>query len=635
MVRLPRWSIALAAGLGGILIASVLTAVAQDSGINLNAGDTAHVNCAGPSLSVTNQSPTALDLTCAPNPPPPTVTQSQAVSAFGAAAVTVNVTNSAPQVAVAWVSADGPGVGTQTVTVTGGGLNWALAGRSNTQAGDAEVWWAQTTGSNLSVTATPAGGALNTELTVITYNGASGVGASNPASSAGGPPTVTLTPQATGSLVGAVGFDWDSSAVRVVAAGQTLDAQDTDTLQDTYWVQHASANTTAGQAVTLSDTFPPNDRYDFEAVEVVPATTSTGSPTTTTTQPPATTTTTVPATTTTVPATTTTTVPATTTTTEAPTTTTTVPATTTTTVLATTTTTEAATTTTTEAPTTTTTVPPTTTTTVPPTTTTTVPPTTTTTEPATTTTTAPSTTTTTTPIAPSKAPVVDPSTPGIATITNDVGSTDSPTFSPPGGTVLYAVFSVDSYPGSGATVASVTNTGLPLVWTLKGTENHTDVTSVGGFVSVWWAANPVTQTNITVTGTFNVPTKNVAPPVGGLQVLVMDNAAIDQSAATWTPTWNVGSTGSAPTGSVLTSAPNSLVLGVFDNWDSNVTPTVPAGQTTTINGRASIVLNAADRDTYWVQSQTAPTPDAATLVLMSDTAPAIRYHELTWEVLAG
>ena len=306
-----------------------MTAVAQDSGINLNAGDTAHVNCSGPGLSVANQTATALDLKCAPNP---VVTQAQVASAFGPMAVTVNVASSVPQVAVAWVATDGPQVGNQTATVTGGGLTWTLAGRSNVQAGDAEVWWAVTTGSDLSVTATAASGALNTELTVITYDGASGVGASSAASSAGGSPTVTLTPAASGSLVGAVGFDWDSSAARVVAPGQTLDAQNTDSLGDTYWTQHANANTTAGQPVTVSDTFPTADRYDLEAVEVVagsapvtpPTTTTTVAPTTTTTVAPTTTTTVAPTTTTTVAPTTTTTVAPTTTTTEAPTTTTTV-----------------------------------------------------------------------------------------------------------------------------------------------------------------------------------------------------------------------------------------------------------------------------------------------------------------------
>ncbi len=556
MVQLPRWSIALIAGLGGILVATAVTAGAQVAGLHLNAGDSAHVDCAGPSLSVANQTATGLDLACAPQqvaPSGPAVSQDQVSTGFGPGAVTVDVADSAPHVAVAWVATDGPTSGGQTATVSGGGLTWTLAGRSNAQAGDAEVWWATTTGSGFSVTATPASGTLNTELTVVTYNGAIRVGAAGSASGTAGPPAVSLTAEASGSLVGAVGFDWDGSSPRVVPTDQTLDAQDTDISGDTFWVQHLVGGTTAGQQVTLNDTLPTVDRFNLEAVEVVAA------------PAPPVTTTTVPATTTTVPATTTTTVPATTTTTV----------------------------------------------------------------PATTTTTAPSP-----PAGGSPAPAVDPSTPPIATVTNNVGATESPAFSPPAGTVLYAVFSMDSYPGSGATVAGVSNTGLPLVWTLKGTENHTDGTSIGGFVAVWWASNPVAQSNITVTGTFNVPSKNVVAPVGGLQVLVMDNAAANQSGASWTPTWDIGG-GSVPKGSVLTSAADSLVLGVFDNWDSGVTPAVPANQTMTINGRPSIVLNAADRDTYWVQSQTAATPKAGTLVSMNDTSPSIRYHQITWEVLAG
>jgi hypothetical protein len=62
---------------------------------------------------------------------------------------------------------------------------------------------------------------------------------------------------------------------------------------------------------------------------------------------------------------------------------------------------------------------------------------------------------------------------------------------------------------------------------------------------------------------------------------------------------------------------------------------LPAGQTTILNGQSGIVLNAADPDAYWVQTPTAPTPNAETLVMMGDTAPAIRYHQLTWEILAG
>jgi len=40
--------------------------------LNMNAGDSVHVTCSGPSLSVANQTGTALDLNCAPSPTPTT-----------------------------------------------------------------------------------------------------------------------------------------------------------------------------------------------------------------------------------------------------------------------------------------------------------------------------------------------------------------------------------------------------------------------------------------------------------------------------------------------------------------------------------------------------------------------------------
>ena len=123
------------------------------------------------------------------------------------------------------------------------------------------MWWVTTTGSGFSVTATPASGTLNTELTVVTYDGAIGVGAAGSASGTAGPPAVSLTAEASGSLVGAVGFDWDGSVPRVVPTDETLDARDTDVRGNTFWVQHLVGGTTAGQQVTLNDTLPTVDRF--------------------------------------------------------------------------------------------------------------------------------------------------------------------------------------------------------------------------------------------------------------------------------------------------------------------------------------------------------------------------------------
>jgi hypothetical protein len=237
-----------------------------------------------------------------------------------------------------------------------------------------------------------------------------------------------------------------------------------------------------------------------------------------------------------------------------------------------------------------------------------------------------------TPSATPVGPVIDASTPAIVGIANDVTTAVSNSFSPPAASVIYAAFAMDSLPEEAdAHVASVTNSGSALTWHLKGAEHHNG-SGVGGYVEVWWAYNPTAQTNIDVTGNLAQPTKNVTPPIGALQVIVFKNAAADQTSAAWGANWDVGG-GSAPNATVTTTAPNSLVFAVANNWDTSEMPTFPASQTTTINGQSAVVLNSIDLDTYWVQAERAPSAAGAT-VRMEDSAPSVRYHMLAWEVLA-
>jgi Domain of unknown function (DUF1929)/Fibronectin type III domain/Galactose oxidase, central domain len=180
-----------------------------------------------------------------------------------------------------------------------------------------------------------------------------------------------------------------------------------------------------------------------------------------------------------------------------------------------------------------------------------------------------------TPTAISAVPVVDASTPAITQLAANVTTATSSAFSPPAATIIEAAFALDSYPTDvNAHVASVTNSGSALTWHLKGSENSTGP-GVGGFVEVWWAYNSTAQANITVTGNFAQPTKSVAPPLGAIQVIVLRNAAVDQSAAAWASSSDVTG-GSAPTATVTTTAPNSLVFAVANNWDSSETPVTPA-----------------------------------------------------------
>ena len=118
-------------------------------------------------------------------------------------------------------------------------------------------------------------------------------------------------------------------------------------------------------------------------------------------------------------------------------------------------------------------------------------------------------------------------------IAPNVSTVTSNAFSPPAATVIQAAFATDSFPTDvNARVMSVTSSGVALAWHLKGSDNRTG-NGVGGFVEVWWAHNSTKQSNITVTATFAQPTKNITPPAGCMQVIVLRNAAADQSAAAW------------------------------------------------------------------------------------------------------
>jgi cysteine-rich repeat protein len=158
--------------------------------------------------------------------------------------VSPGLTTTTPNdVIVAFVSSDGPAAsGSQSWTVSGGGLTWTLEKRSNTQAGDAEIWSAQASGrlSGAVITATPQ----VTEdgmLTVIAFAGATGTGATGAASAPTGAPSISVPNVAPGSWVFAAGFDYDSEVARTPAAGQRIHQEWVAALSGTMWVQSSAA----------------------------------------------------------------------------------------------------------------------------------------------------------------------------------------------------------------------------------------------------------------------------------------------------------------------------------------------------------------------------------------------------------
>jgi len=174
----------------------------------------------------------------------------------------------------AFVSADGPaGAGKQSATVSGAGLRWKLVKRANSQSGDAEIWTAQARKQlkNKTVRSKLKVGGFDQELTVVSMQGSKGAGASAAAGAENGAPSVTLTTAGSGSLVYAVGSDWDSATARTLGPNQTLMRQELDTAKGkTFWSQFTSAVTgPAASLVTLNDTAPTTDQWNMAAVEVL------------------------------------------------------------------------------------------------------------------------------------------------------------------------------------------------------------------------------------------------------------------------------------------------------------------------------------------------------------------------------
>lgn len=139
-------------------------------------------------------------------PPPALITIDAMVNARGSGTLVSPglTTTTLDDVLIAFVSYDGPNSpGSQSSTVTGGGVIWMLEKRSNTQAGDSEIWSAQTTGtlSGAVVTATPLANGYHGMLTVIAFANAAGTGVAGASGARIGAPDITLSGVEPGSWV--------------------------------------------------------------------------------------------------------------------------------------------------------------------------------------------------------------------------------------------------------------------------------------------------------------------------------------------------------------------------------------------------------------------------------------------------
>lgn len=111
-----------------------------------------------------------------------------------------------------------------------------------------------------------------TVVALVGVSSATPVGATAIASAASGAPTATLNTVGWNSLVFAVGTDWDKAIGRTVGPNQVLVHQYLASVGDTYWVQEINGAVPSPGVVTINDTAPTTDRFDFAVVEILAGT---------------------------------------------------------------------------------------------------------------------------------------------------------------------------------------------------------------------------------------------------------------------------------------------------------------------------------------------------------------------------
>jgi Big-like domain-containing protein len=208
----------------------------------------------------------------------PTAQATVSVDGTGARTTPAFSTTTAGEVLVAFAASDGPttGANNQVLTITGAGLTWTRVQHASTSRGVSDIWTATAPGvlTNVTVTSTQSvtsvlGAPVNQTLTVVAFTGVSGIGASNVASATTGAPKVSLLTQAAGSAVYGVGNDFDRAIARTVPATQSKIHEFLAPSGDTFWVQALNGTVAAaGTVVTLNDTAPTADQWNFAIVEL-------------------------------------------------------------------------------------------------------------------------------------------------------------------------------------------------------------------------------------------------------------------------------------------------------------------------------------------------------------------------------
>jgi hypothetical protein len=123
-----------------------------------------------------------------------------------------------------------------------------------------------------------------------------------------------------------------------------------------------------------------------------------------------------------------------------------------------------------------------------------------------------------------------------------------------------------------------------------------------GTAEIWYAFTPTARSSSTVTAVLN------NSEAASMTVMTFTGAAPSPGASL-----AVSGVGGAPTGTVLTSRANSLVLAVGTDWDAPRVMTAAAGQQIVNQFRPPV------GDTYWVERTSSPVRVAGSAVTMRST----------------
>jgi alpha-tubulin suppressor-like RCC1 family protein len=181
-------------------------------------------------------------------------------------------TSRSGELLLAYVAADGSTRHPQSVTrITGGGLTWTLVRRENTVRGTSEIWqaYAATKIRSTRVDVDLAAKGHSVTLMVAGFNHARPtVGSSANASGTSSTPQVSLTPQASGSVVWAVGRVVGSRYDAKPVSGQKV-VHDTTfrSPRAGYWTQRTTAASKARTDVRVHDSDEAT-RWGYAAVEI-------------------------------------------------------------------------------------------------------------------------------------------------------------------------------------------------------------------------------------------------------------------------------------------------------------------------------------------------------------------------------